>query len=71
MHYEKTNEQLQNLIEIHAMSLLAKEKNYFVPDEKLTKRYKTLTCYLTSVGRRIDNRHKIIKKREAGHDQPP
>ena len=33
--YDNVNVQLQNLIEIHAMSLLAEEKNYFVPDDKL------------------------------------
>ena len=33
--YDNVNVQLQNLIEIHAMSLLAKEKNYFVPEDKL------------------------------------
>ena len=33
--YDNVNVQLQNLIEIHAMALLAEEKNYFVPDDKL------------------------------------
>jgi len=33
--YDNVNVQLHNLIEIHAMALLAEEKNYFVPDDKL------------------------------------
>ena len=35
--YDNVNVQLHNLIEIHAMALLAEEKNYFVPDDKLDK----------------------------------
>lgn len=35
--YDNVNVQLQNLIEIHAMALLAEEKNYFVPDDKLDR----------------------------------
>src|SRR5690625_3932542 len=34
-YYENINVNLQSLIELYAMSLLAEEKNYFVPDEKL------------------------------------
>lgn len=34
---ENINVQLQNLIEIYAMSLLAEEKNYYIPQEKLDK----------------------------------
>src|SRR5699024_1820594 len=34
--YDNINIGLQSMIEIIAMSLLAEEKNYFVPDEKLT-----------------------------------
>ncbi|MFS0576079.1 hypothetical protein AB1K83_10605 [Sporosarcina sp. 179-K 3D1 HS] len=41
--YANKNVQLQNLIEIHAMSLLAEEKNYFVPDEKLDREVEELT----------------------------
>lgn len=33
--YENVNIGLQSMIEIKSMSLLAEEKNYFVPDEKL------------------------------------
>ena len=33
--FDNVNVKLQNLIEIHAMSLLAEEKNYFVPYEEL------------------------------------
>lgn len=32
--YENVNVQLQSLIEVHAMALLAKEKNFFVPPEE-------------------------------------
>ncbi|WP_301107742.1 hypothetical protein [Sporosarcina sp.] len=32
--YDNVNVQLQSLIEVHAMALLAKEKNYFVPPEE-------------------------------------
>ncbi len=35
--YDHVNTQLQNMIEMYAMSLLAKEKNYFIPMEKLDK----------------------------------
>lgn len=34
-YYDNINVNLQSLIELYAMSLLAEEKNYFVPDEKL------------------------------------
>lgn len=34
-YYENVNVNLQSLIELYAMSALAAEKNYFVPDEKL------------------------------------
>ncbi|MEN1966773.1 hypothetical protein WMZ97_01740 [Lentibacillus sp. N15] len=40
---ENTNVQLQNLIEIYAMALLAKEKNYYNPPEELDKAVKELT----------------------------
>src|SRR5690606_6190315 len=33
-YYDNINVNLQSLIELYAMSLLAEEKNYFVPDEK-------------------------------------
>jgi len=36
--YENVNIGLQSMIEIKSMSLLAEEKNYFVPDEKLDKK---------------------------------
>lgn len=36
-YYENVNVNLQSLIELYAMSELAAEKNYFVPDEKLEK----------------------------------
>lgn len=35
--YDHVNTQLQNMIEMYAMSLLAKEKKYFIPMEKLDK----------------------------------
>lgn len=38
--YENVNIGLQSMIEIKSMSLLAEEKNYFVPDEKLDKKVK-------------------------------
>jgi len=34
-YYENINVNLHSMIELYAMSLLAEEKNYFVPDEKL------------------------------------
>src|SRR5690625_2057827 len=34
-YYENVNVNLQSLIETYAMSLLAEEKNFFVPDEKI------------------------------------
>lgn len=34
-YYENVNVNLQSMIELYAMSLLAEEKNYFVPAEKL------------------------------------
>lgn len=34
-YYENINVNLQSLIELYSMSLLAEEKNYFVPEEKL------------------------------------
>lgn len=37
-YYENVNVNLQSLIELYAMTLLAEEKNYFVPDEKLEKK---------------------------------
>src|SRR5690625_1406034 len=36
--YENVNIGLQSMIEIKSMSLLAEEKNYFVPDEKLDEK---------------------------------
>src|SRR5690625_851211 len=36
-YYENINVNLHSMIELYAMSLLAEEKNYFVPDEKLLK----------------------------------
>lgn len=36
-YYDNVNVNLQSMIELYAMSLLAEEKNYFVPDEKLQK----------------------------------
>lgn len=38
---DNVNVGLQSMIEIKAMSLLAEEKNYFVPDEKLTGKVET------------------------------
>lgn len=35
--YENTNVQIQNLIEIVSMAMLAEEKNYFIPDDKLQR----------------------------------
>ncbi|HEX5564715.1 MAG TPA: hypothetical protein VFX34_07120, partial [Sporosarcina sp.] len=35
--FENQNIQLQKLIEIHSMSLLGKEKNYYIPPDKLEK----------------------------------
>lgn len=34
-YYDYVNANLQSLIELYSMTLLAEEKNYFVPDEKL------------------------------------
>lgn len=34
-YYENVNVNLQSMIELYAMSLLAEEKNYFVPDDNL------------------------------------
>src|SRR5690625_1318669 len=36
-YYDFVNANLQSLIELYAVTLLAEEKNYFVPDEKLQK----------------------------------
>src|SRR5690625_657760 len=35
--YENENIRIQNLIELVSMALLAEEKNYFIPDERLQK----------------------------------
>ncbi|WP_438316484.1 hypothetical protein [Sporosarcina sp. FA9] len=40
--YENINAQLQNLIEIYSMSLLAKEKHFSVPDDKLEQEITSL-----------------------------
>lgn len=50
--FENSNVQLQTLIEIHAMSLLAKEKNYFIPPEKLEKKVEE---FKSSVDEKIEN----------------
>src|SRR5690625_6998467 len=34
-YYDNINVNLQSMIELYAMSLLAEEKNYFVPEDKL------------------------------------
>lgn len=47
-HYEKTNAQLQHMIEIHSMSLLAEEKNYFVPDDQLNEAIEELKLVIES-----------------------
>jgi len=47
-HYEKTNAQLQHMIEIHSMSLLAEEKNYFVPDDQLNEAVEELKLVIES-----------------------
>lgn len=39
-YYEHINANLQSLIELYGMTLLAEEKNYFVPDDKLTEAVK-------------------------------
>src|SRR5690625_96652 len=48
-YYENINVNLQSMIELYAMSLLAEEKNYFVPDEKLQRAVKTLNEQVTDV----------------------
>ncbi|MTW87600.1 hypothetical protein F3157_18445 [Virgibacillus dakarensis] len=41
--YDKMNVNLQSLIEINAMALLGEEKNYYIPDDMITKEKKKLT----------------------------
>ncbi|AOV06270.1 hypothetical protein [Sporosarcina ureilytica] len=50
--YDNINVQLQKMIEIHTMSLLAKEKNYFIPVDKLeaeVKRFNALIAEMPTV----------------------
>lgn len=50
--YDNINVQLQKMIDMHAMSLLAKEKNYFIPVEKLeaeVKRFNAVIADLPTV----------------------
>ena len=47
--YDNINAQLQNMIEIHAMSLLAKEKNYYIPMEKLDAEVERLNAVIDTV----------------------
>lgn len=42
-YHDNINVQLQNLIEIHAMRLLAEEKHYDIPQEKLEKEVEAFT----------------------------
>lgn len=48
LQYDNINVQLQNMIEIYAMSLLGKEKNYFVPVEKLEKEIEDFNSAIAS-----------------------
>jgi len=56
-YYENVNVNLQSLIELYGMSLLAEEKNYFVPDEKLqdaVATYKERVNHVTEAVRLIE-----------------
>src|SRR5690625_5941744 len=57
-YYENVNVNLQSLIETYAMSLLAEEKNFFVPDEKIETEVDKLLKQIEnkeSIRKRIDN----------------
>ncbi|HLS59769.1 MAG TPA: hypothetical protein VK044_01390 [Virgibacillus sp.] len=57
-YYENVNVNLQSLIETYAMSLLAEEKNFFVPDEKIETEVDKLLKQIEnneSIRRRIDD----------------
>lgn len=55
-YYDHYNANLQELIEVYSMSLLAEEKNYFVPDEKLednVQEFKELISGIEEIEQRI------------------
>lgn len=53
-YYDFTNANLQSLIELYSITLLAEEKNYFVPDEKLEKALEKYEDQIQNVPEAVD-----------------
>src|SRR5690625_6706677 len=66
-YYDNINVNLQSMIELYAMSLLAEEKNYFVPEDKLQTAIKKYNEKVSNVAEATRSEEHTSELQSRGH----